>query len=120
MGLFRVFVETGAVPLVFETPDVPGALTAFFGPGPRPAFGRHLPAPALWDPRGLRARHWSAVSAPPWCAARRRGLGRGAVLDKARSPPGCGLHALPSAISRRSLSVNVIRRPFMWKGTCLR
>jgi hypothetical protein len=36
------------------------------------------------------------------------------------SPAGLGLRAWPSMISRKSLAVNLIRRPFRWKGTCRR
>ncbi len=36
------------------------------------------------------------------------------------SPRGWGRRAWPSTISRRSLAVNLIRRPFKWNGTCLR
>jgi hypothetical protein len=54
-------------------------------------------------------------------AGDRRGGADGLADDLAPdSPRSWRRCAWPSTISRRSLAVNLIRRPFKWNGTCLR
>jgi hypothetical protein len=56
----------------------------------------------------------------PWRGEQRRATGRVANPGVCVPAEGCGLRASPSAISRKSLNVKVIRRPLRWKGTRLR